>query len=98
MTSYKIELNNVGLFEGSPVDSGVVDKKVVEEFIDRFKNLENEMAEIKESQKELIAEFKEKIDMKTMKKAMSFVKLKKTVDRKETFDEMVEILEEKECI
>jgi len=70
--------------------------KVVNEFIDRFKSVEQEIDLLKEDQKSLVEEFSDRLDMKTLQAAMRIVKIKKKVGFKDTFDTFVEILEGKE--
>jgi hypothetical protein len=72
--------------------------KLVDEFISRFKNIENEIELLKEDQKALIEEFSDRLDIKTLQAAMRTVKIKKKVGYKDTFDMFVEILERKENI
>ena len=71
---------------------------LVVEFVDRFKNIENEITLLKESQKELLEEYSDRLDVKTLQAAMRTVKIKKKVSYKDTFDTFVNILEEKESI
>ncbi len=71
---------------------------LVVEFVDRFKNIENEITLLKESQKELLEEYSDRLDVKTLQAAMRTVKIKKKVSYKDTFDTFVDILSEKENI
>lgn len=73
-------------------------KKVVLEFMTRLENLENEMDLLKESKKDLVDDYKEKLDIKTLNAAIRAVKIKKKVEHKDTFDTFVDFLEEKENI
>lgn len=73
-------------------------KSVVGEFVRRLRNVENELELLKEQRKELIEEFKEKLDMKTLNAAIRTVKIKKKVQYKDTFDTFVNILENYETI
>lgn len=70
--------------------------ELVNQFIERFKAIEHEIETLKEDQKELIEEFSDKLDIKTLQAAMRTVKIKKKVGYKDTFDTFVEILERKE--
>lgn len=72
--------------------------KLVETFIERFKMIEGEIELLKESQKDLLDEFEDKLDIKTLQAAIRTVKIKKKVGYKDTFDTFVEILERKENI
>ncbi|NBP56283.1 hypothetical protein EBU71_07070 [bacterium] len=71
---------------------------LVVEFVDRFKNIENEITLLKESQKELVEEYSDRLDVKTLQAAMRTVKIKKKVSYKDTFDTFVDILSEHESI
>jgi len=69
---------------------------LVSEFVDRLKSIETEIDTLKQDQKELIEEYSDRLDVKTLQAAMRTVKIKKKVGYKDTFDTFVDILEEKE--
>ena len=69
---------------------------LVSEFVDRLKSIESEIDTLKQDQKELVEEYSDRIDVKTLQAAMRTVKIKKKVGYKDTFDTFVDILEEKE--
>ncbi len=71
---------------------------LVNEFVDRYSNLENEMDMLKEDQKNLVDEYSDKIDIKTLKQAIRAANIKKKVSHKDTFDVFVDILERREGI
>lgn len=82
-------------------ESGVADlqpdelnalKDVVKEFLDRAQNIENEMETLKEDRKELIEEYKEKLDMKTLTAALKVLKIQRAVQHRDTFDVFMEVL------
>lgn len=73
-------------------------KSVVGDFVRRLRNVENELELLKEQRKELIEEYKEKLDMKTLNAAIRTVKIKKKIQYKDTFDTFVDILENYETI
>jgi uncharacterized protein (UPF0335 family) len=73
-------------------------KSDVDEFLDRYKQLEFEMENLKEDQKNLVEEFKEKLDIKTLKLAIRAVKLQKNVKDKHAFDVFFEAVAERESI
>lgn len=73
-------------------------KKIASEFIDRYRNVENELDLLKESQRDLVDEYKDKLDIKTLKAAMRVVKIEKTVTHKDTFEIFAEAVREKESI
>lgn len=66
---------------------------VVKEFVDKLKVIKHEQETLKQDEKELIEEYSEKLDMKTLKAAMRVVAVREKVERKETFDCLVEVLE-----
>lgn len=66
---------------------------IVEEFITRLKAIKHEQELLKEDEKNLVEEFGEKLDMKTLKAAMRVVSVKEKVQHKDSFDTMLEILE-----
>lgn len=67
-------------------------KEVLQEFISRLSNIENEMQTLKDDKKELIEEFKSRLDMKTLSQALRVKKVKDEVARKDTFDSYLDIL------
>lgn len=83
--------------ENQPDEIGEL-TKLVNEFIERFKSIEQEIELLKDDQKELLEEFADKLDIKTLQAAMRTVKIKKKVGYKDTFDTFVEILERKENV
>lgn len=68
-------------------------KRLTEEFIERLQNIENEIETLKGDRKELFDEFKNKLDMKTLKAAMQIVKIKRGVAHKDTFDTFMNVLD-----
>lgn len=77
--------------EAAPTELNEI-KRVLEEFIKRYENIENELELLKEDKKELIEEYKEQLDMPTLKAAMATIRIRSKVARKDTFDEYVEAL------
>jgi uncharacterized protein (UPF0335 family) len=68
-------------------------KPIVDEFVSRMKNLENEEQLLKESKKELIEEYSTKLDTKTLKMALRVVDVKSKVQHKHYFDLFLRVLE-----
>ncbi|TXH11472.1 MAG: hypothetical protein E6R04_02480 [Spirochaetes bacterium] len=83
--------------EGMGVDVGpssITDlEPIIQEFVEKMKRLKNEQELLKQDEKELMEEYKEKLDMKALKAAMRVVAVREKVDHKDTFDSMVEVLE-----
>jgi uncharacterized protein (UPF0335 family) len=71
-------------------------KGVVSEFLERYKSIESELELLKDSQKELVEEFKERLDMKTLQAAMRTVKIEKKVNHRDTYETFLELLKERE--
>lgn len=67
-------------------------KKSVGEFISRLQNIDNEIVMLKESRKDLIDEFKPKLDIETLNLALKTVKIESTVERKDAYDLFKEVL------
>lgn len=69
---------------------------VVEEFTKRLATIEAEIDLLKADKKELVEEFKEKLDMKTLAAAMRVVKVTRAVEHKSTFDNFLEVIEKRD--
>jgi uncharacterized protein (UPF0335 family) len=80
-------------FENQPDEINDM-KALVKEFITRSRNIENEIELLKQDQKDLIEEYAEKLDVKTLKLALKAVKLEASVAHRDTFDIMVEALKD----
>lgn len=65
---------------------------VIKEFVDKLKVIKNEQETLKLDEKELVEEYSKKLDMKTLRAAMRVVAVREKVDRKETFDTLIEVL------
>lgn len=83
--------------EGMGVDVGpssITDlEPIIQEFVEKMKRIKNEQELLKQDEKDLMEEYKEKLDMKALKAAMRVVAVREKVDHKDTFDSMVEVLE-----
>lgn len=79
--------------ERQPDELGAL-KETVREFMKRLTNIENEIGLLNEDKKNLVEEFSDKLDVKTLKQAIRMVKIREKVDRKSTFDAFVDILEQ----
>jgi hypothetical protein len=80
-----------------PTEIGEIEK-LVTEFMRRYDNIDNELEILKEDKKQLIEEFSDRLDMKTMQQAIRTVKIRKKVDKLDTYETIVEILDKRECI
>lgn len=71
-------------------------KVLVEEFIAKLQNIDNEIQLLKDDRKDLLEEYSDRLDMRTLKAAMRIVDIKKSVAHKDTFESFLEVLEEHE--
>ena len=69
-------------------------RSLVKEFIGRVQNIDNEIEGLKEDRKDLIEEYSQKLDYKTLQSALRVVKIQNSVEHKDTFDLFMEVLEE----
>lgn len=67
-------------------------RTLVKEFMERAQTIDNEIETLKEDRKELIEEFKEKLDMKTLQAALKVLKIQQGVQHKDTYDLFIEAL------
>lgn len=79
--------------ERAPLELGEL-KALLGEFLERYKNIENEISTLKEDSKELIVEFEDRVDSKTLKQAIRLAKLLDSVEHKETFELYSSVIEE----
>ena len=68
-------------------------RPIVSDFVSRMRTLENEEQVLREQKKELVEEFSQKLDTKTLKLALRLVDIKKKVQHKHYFDLFLEVLE-----
>lgn len=71
-------------------------KALVKEFIGKLEHIDNEVQLLKDDRKELIEEYSDRLDMKTLKAAIRIVEIKQGVAHKDTFDAFLEVLESPE--
>ena len=83
-------INKVDIMQ--PDELGAL-KQVVEEFKQRLGVIDNEISVLKDDRKELVAEFSEKLDMKTLTAAMKIVKIQQGVEHRDAFDCFLEVLD-----
>lgn len=69
-------------------------KVVVKEFITRLQNVDNEIELLKEDRKNLIDEYKTKLDIKTLTAALKVIKIQSQVAHRDTYDLFLEALGE----
>jgi len=67
-------------------------RALVKEFIDKIESIDNEIELLKTDRKEIIEEYTEKLDMKTLQAALRVVKIQQGVEHKDTYDLFLEAL------
>lgn len=72
-------------------------KSLVKEFVDRVANIDNEIELLKQDRKELLEEYSEKLDLKTLTAALKVVKIQSEVVHRDTFDLFLAALESPEA-
>jgi hypothetical protein len=66
---------------------------IVKEFIEKLRTIQHEQETLKQDEKSLLEDYSHKLDMKTLKAAMRVVAVREKVAHKDTFDTLVEVLE-----
>lgn len=69
---------------------------LVEEFVSKLRGVDAEIDLLKADRKEIVEEYSDKLDVKTLNAALKIVKIKSSSDRKHTLDCFLEILEKHE--
>ncbi len=69
-------------------------KATVKEFMEKMQNLDNEIELLNEDKKQLVEDYSEKLDMKTLKAALSVLRIEKGVQHKDTYDTFLEALKD----
>lgn len=69
-------------------------RELVKEFVTRINTVDNEIELLKGDRKELIEEYSEKLDIKTLQAALKVVKIQNEVAHRDTFDLFLEALNE----
>ena len=67
-------------------------RALVKEFVGKIEAVDNEIEMLKEDRKEIIEEYTEKLDYKTLQAALRVVKIQQGVEHKDTFDLFMEAL------
>lgn len=67
-------------------------RALVKEFMLKVETIDNEVETLKLDRKELIEEYKEKLDLKTLMAALKVLKIQQGVQHKDTYDLFIEAL------
>lgn len=68
-------------------------KSVILEFVEKLRGFENELDEIKEARKELIAEYSDRLDVKAIKAALQIVRIRDAIVDQIALDTAVETID-----
>lgn len=82
---------NYNLAELQPDEINAL-RSLVKEFMLKIESIDNEIELLKQDRKEVIEEYQEKLDMKTLQAALKVVKIQQGVAHKDTFDLFLEAL------
>ena len=69
-------------------------RRIVLESTGKDQSLEDEIALLKEDQKELVEEYSDRIDMKTLKSVIRIIKIESKIAHKDTADLMMDALKD----
>lgn len=72
-------------------------KALVKEFMTKVEAVDDEIELLKQDKVEIIEEYSDKLDMKTMRLALSVIKLQKKVVHQDAFDLFIEALSKPEA-
>jgi len=80
-----------------PMEQGEL-KELLMKFMDRYTRLENEMDLLKEDAKNLLEEYEDRLDTKTLKQAIRIVRAKKKIKHQDTFERYESVLDDLETL
>ncbi len=66
---------------------------LISEFMEKFRRIKGEQELLKNEEKDLFEEYKQKIDMKELKAAMKVASILEKVSHKDAFDTILECIE-----
>ena len=69
-------------------------RTLVKEFIGKIESVDNEIELLKTDRKEIIEEYQEKLDMKTLTAALKVIKIQSSVEHKDAYDLFLEALQD----
>jgi len=67
-------------------------RTLVKEFITKIESIDNEIELLKGDRKEIIEEYTDKLDMKTLQAALKVLKIQQGVSHRDTYDLFIEAL------
>jgi uncharacterized protein (UPF0335 family) len=82
---------NYNLAMMQPDEIGTL-RNLVKEFIKKIEAIDNEIELLKGDRKEVVEEYTDKLDMKTLQAALKVIKIQQNVAHKDTYDLFIEAL------
>jgi uncharacterized protein (UPF0335 family) len=67
-------------------------KRLVLEFVKKIESVDSEIETLKQDRKEVYEEYSEKLDTKTLNAALRTLKIKNSIEHRDTFDLFCEVL------
>ena len=89
----KRAVKNYNIATMQPDEVGAL-RTLVKEFIVKIESIDNEIELLKGDRKEVIEEYTDKLDMKTLQAALKVIKIQQAVAHKDTYDLFIEALTE----
>lgn len=89
----KTQVKNYNVAECQPDELNAL-RALVKEFVGKLENIDNEIELLKNDRKELVEEYSEKLDWKTLQAAIKVVKIKQGVAHRDTYDLFEAVLED----
>lgn len=71
-------------------------KNLVREFVEKVQNVDNEIELLKNDRKELVEEYADKLDLRTLQAALKVAKITSEVAHRDTFDAFLSVLLDEE--
>ena len=87
----KSRASNYNVAHLQPDEIGAL-RDLVKEFVGKIENIDNELELLKQDRKDVIEEYSEKLDMKTLQAVLRVIKIQQGVDHRDTFDLFMEAL------
>lgn len=84
---------NYNIAQLQPDEVGAL-RNLVKEFITKIESIDNEIELLKGDRKEVIEEYTDKLDMKTLQAALKVLKIQQGVAHRDTYDLFIETLTE----
>jgi len=87
----KLTVKNYNIDLMQPDEVGAL-RTLVKEFVTKIEAVDNEIELLKGDRKEIIEEYTEKLDMRTLTAALRVLKIQEGVEHKDTYDLFLEAL------